>query len=33
LGEQLAETMTEDEFSDAGRVGARMSELAEENAD
>ncbi|MDY6775554.1 UPF0058 family protein [Halorutilales archaeon Cl-col2-1] len=33
LGEQLAETMSEDVFSETGRVGARMEELAEENAD
>lgn len=33
LGEQLAENMTDDEWSEAGRVGERMNELAEENAD
>lgn len=33
LGEQLAENMTDDEWSEAGRVGQRMNELAEENAD
>jgi hypothetical protein len=33
LGEQLADRMTDDEFSDAGRVEQRMNELAEENAD
>ncbi|MDY6779250.1 MAG: UPF0058 family protein [Halobacteria archaeon] len=33
LGETLADSMTEDEFSDTGRVGQRMNELAEENAD
>lgn len=33
LGEELAEKMSEDEWDDTGRVGARMEELAEENAD
>lgn len=33
LGEQLASIMSDDEFSETGRVGARMQELAEENAD
>jgi len=33
LGEELAENMSADEWDEAGRVGARMEELAEENAD
>ena len=33
LGEQLAGQMSEDEFSEEGRVEQRMNELAEENAD
>ncbi|MFP4632049.1 MAG: UPF0058 family protein [Halobacteriota archaeon] len=33
LGESLASQMAEDEFSDQGRVEARMNELAEETAD
>lgn len=28
LGDALAEAMSEDEFSDAGRIGKRMRELA-----
>jgi hypothetical protein len=30
LGNALANAMSEDEFSDAGRVGKRMKELAED---
>jgi hypothetical protein len=30
LGNALASAMTEDEFSNAGRVGKRMAELAED---
>jgi hypothetical protein len=30
LGNALANAMSEDEFSDAGRVGKRMQELAED---
>ncbi|MFB6124110.1 MAG: UPF0058 family protein [Haloferacaceae archaeon] len=30
LGNALASAMSEDEFSDAGRVGKRMAELAED---
>ena len=30
LGNSLANAMSEDEFSDAGRVGKRMKELAED---
>ena len=30
LGNALATAMSEDEFSDAGRVGKRMAELAED---
>jgi len=30
LGNSLATAMSEDEFSDAGRVGKRMKELAED---
>jgi len=30
LGNALAKAMSEDEFSDAGRVGKRMKELAED---
>jgi hypothetical protein len=30
LGSALANAMSEDEFSDAGRVGKRMKELAED---
>jgi hypothetical protein len=30
LGNALAEVMSEDEFSDAGRIGKRMAELAED---
>jgi hypothetical protein len=30
LGNALASTMSEDEFSNAGRVGKRMKELAED---
>ena len=30
LGNALAEVMSEDEFSDAGRIGKRMKELAED---
>ena len=30
LGNALASAMSEDEFSDAGRVGKRMKELAED---
>jgi len=30
LGNALATAMSEDEFSDAGRVGKRMKELAED---
>lgn len=33
LGEELAERMADDEFSETGRVEQRMNELAEENAD
>ncbi|MDR9382296.1 MAG: UPF0058 family protein [Natronomonas sp.] len=30
LGNALAEVMADDEFSDAGRIGKRMEELAED---
>jgi hypothetical protein len=30
LGNALASVMSEDEFSDAGRIGKRMAELAED---
>ena len=30
LGSALAEVMADDEFSDAGRIGKRMEELAED---
>ncbi|CAI49452.1 UPF0058 family protein [Natronomonas pharaonis DSM 2160] len=30
LGNALAEVMAEDEFSDAGRIGKRMQELADD---
>jgi hypothetical protein len=30
LGDALAEAMSDDEFSDAGRIGKRMRELAED---
>lgn len=30
LGNALADVMAEDEFSDAGRIGKRMEELAED---
>lgn len=30
LGNALANVMSEDEFSDAGRIGKRMAELAED---
>ncbi|MFB6118399.1 UPF0058 family protein [Halosegnis sp.] len=30
LGNALAEVMSDDEFSDAGRIGKRMQELAED---
>jgi hypothetical protein len=30
LGNSLATVMSEDEFSDAGRIGKRMAELAED---
>ena len=30
LGNALAETMSDDEFSDAGRIGKRMRELADD---
>ncbi|MFC6988828.1 UPF0058 family protein [Haloplanus sp. GCM10025708] len=30
LGNALASAMSEDEFSDAGRIGKRMAELAED---
>jgi hypothetical protein len=30
LGNALATVMSEDEFSDAGRIGKRMAELAED---
>ena len=30
LGNALAKVMSEDEFSDAGRIGKRMAELAED---
>ncbi|MFW6017529.1 MAG: UPF0058 family protein [Halapricum sp.] len=30
LGEALATAMSDDEFSDAGRIGKRMKELAED---
>ena len=30
LGDALAEAMSEDEFSDAGRIGKRMRELADD---
>ena len=30
LGNALAEAMSEDEFSDAGRIGKRMRELADD---
>ena len=30
LGNALADVMSEDEFSDAGRIGKRMEELAED---
>lgn len=30
LGNALADVMSEDEFSDAGRIGKRMAELAED---
>jgi hypothetical protein len=30
LGNTLADVMSEDEFSDAGRIGKRMEELAED---
>lgn len=33
LGREIADMMAEDEFSDTGRIGARMDELAEKNAD
>ncbi|MFB6284605.1 MAG: UPF0058 family protein [Halobacteria archaeon] len=33
LGEKLATEMSEEEFSEKGRVEARMNELAEESAD
>ncbi|MDY6780196.1 MAG: UPF0058 family protein [Halobacteria archaeon] len=33
LGQEIADQMSEDEFSDRGRIGERMRELAEKNAD
>ncbi len=33
LGQEIAETMAEDDFSDRGRISERMRELAEKNAD
>lgn len=33
LGKEIADVMAEDEFSDTGRIGARMEELAEKNDD
>jgi hypothetical protein len=33
LGQEMAESMAEDEFTDRGRISERMRELAEKNAD
>jgi hypothetical protein len=33
LGQEMAESMAEDDFSDRGRISERMRELAEKNAD
>ncbi|MFB6282609.1 MAG: UPF0058 family protein [Halobacteria archaeon] len=33
LGQEMAEKMSEDEFSDRGRISQRMEELAEKNAE
>ncbi|MDY7080957.1 MAG: UPF0058 family protein [Halobacteria archaeon] len=32
LGQEIADQMAEDEFSDTGRISARMEELAEKNS-
>ncbi|MFP4631905.1 MAG: UPF0058 family protein [Halobacteriales archaeon] len=31
LGKEIAESMSDDEFSDRGRISARMEELADKN--
>ncbi len=31
LGQEMAESMADDEYSDRGRISARMEELAEKN--
>ena len=33
LGKEMADKMSEDEFSDRGRISQRMQELADKNAD
>ncbi len=33
LGQEMAESMADDEYSERGRISARMEELAEKNAD
>lgn len=33
LGQEVADAMTDDEFSETGRVGARMGELADKVSD
>ncbi len=33
LGQEMAESMADDEYSDRGRISARMEELADKNDD